>query len=680
MSLAASLKPQKRLYLLISVPLITMLLTFPLLWGWSLTLLDEDIRPNNSFLGTPNISEQENLNYTSYLPVTMSIVPQWYASARRPDSLSMMLQPREYRRMTCAQLRTQHQREFDIVSGRNKFRKNQETDPRTLLFRDPHPVCGRYLLSRLTGGKHRYVFVVRTGRSQASQLPSVLTVRAGDWSEDIVIEQCGQCMEAVASDADACSEDVLFRARLFNANRVLDAEVVPPGGGGAAQDGHGRVARVVRFRPLDPGDYTLEVKMVHYNGNSDNYKRCRNLGRIGLHYTSKYRNFFFYNGVCDVQRLVYGSPLRVRVLPAVDVPTLHVTPPFCNISTNYNTSEGGQWVRFVDGADPHTPEGAPHPLAANCTAGDRYCHGNPVSLTDPGGYNNHLVWVPSTCRLRLFAKGTGGPSTVCLRTPSFRTRQTEILFAGDSMAREHYSNCEETLSNRSNSLLRCRRIEFLVKAKRYTRASALLRVNAALDTVNDATVFVTNMGMQYMVTEGTKTQWVEFVDLFVREWRRRNLTVLRGPYTTMPPFGAPATVEAPGDAEWQQYMWEQNQRSRAIMRSAAGEHSRFPPHVEWAVWLSPPTVQYAHSGMTHQREVEWDRLAYERLQKIGFIRLDALTPTHSRQEGTWDGLHYLPRANAAMSPRRNPRAAVQEFNGGVSFMLFLILLNVVCFS
>ncbi|KAH9598864.1 hypothetical protein LSM04_002970 [Trypanosoma melophagium] len=656
-----------------------MLLTFPLLWGWNPILFDEDNRPNKILLGSPN-SNDTFLNYTSYLPATMSIVPQWYASARGPHSLSMMLQPREYRRMTCAQIRGQHQREYQVVSGRNKYNVNQEKDTRGFMFRDPHPVCGRYLLSRLTGGEHRYVFVVRAGRSEPSQLPNVLTVRAGQWSEDVVIEQCGQCVEAVS--ADACSDDVLFRARLFNANRVLHAEVVPPANGSAARHGHRRVARVVRFRPLDPGDYTLEVKMVHYNGNSDNYKKCRTLGMMGFHHKSKSRHFFHYNGVCDLQRLVYGSPLRVRVLPAVGAPTLRaMTPPFCNISSNYNTSEGGQWVRFVDGADPHTPEGAPHPLAANCTAGDRYCHGNPVSLTDPGGYNNHLVWVPSTCRLRLFGKGSGGPSTACLRTPPFRTRLSEILFAGDSVTREYYRNCDVMRFIDSGSKIHCQSFKLTMGRKTYGRTVALSVIRSTLDIIGSTVgVFVTNMGMQWMIGHFNRGQWVEFVDLFVREWRRRNLTVLRGPYTTMPPFGAPTTVEAPGGAEWQQYMWEQNQRSRAIMGATAGEHGHFPPHVEWAVWLSPPTVQHARFGMTHQREVEWDRLAYERLQKIGFIRLDALTPTHSRQEASWDGLHYLSRANATMSPRRNPRAVAQEFSGGVSFMLFLILLNVLCFS
>ncbi|KAH9598844.1 hypothetical protein LSM04_002455 [Trypanosoma melophagium] len=490
---------------------------------------EENVSPGQESL-TPALDDSDyNLNYSAYLPETLSVIVKTRTESWRPHSLSMMLQPREYRRMTCAQIRGQHQREYQVVSGRNKHSKRPGRDRRGLLFMGPHPVCGRYLLSRLTGGEHRYVFVVRAGRSEPSQLLNVLTVRAGQWSEDVVIEQCGQRVEAVS--ADACSDDVLFRARLFNANRVLHAEVVPPANGSAARHGHRRVARVVRFRPLDPGDYTLEVKMVHYNGNSDDHRRCKPLGLIGLLGFKVGRRYWPYNGVCDLQRLVYGSPLRVRVLPAVGAPTLRaMTPPFCNISSNYNTSEGGQWVRFVDGADPHTPEGAPHPLAANCTAGDRYCHGNPVSLTDPGGYNNHLVWVPSTCRLRLFGKGSGGPSTACLRTPPFRTQQAEIFFAGDSMTREHYTGCDELQLDVGGSRLRCRFMGFLVAAKDYTADYALTKINALLDNITDGVgVFVTNMGMQHMITKGSKAQWVEFVDLFVREWRRRNLTVLRGP-------------------------------------------------------------------------------------------------------------------------------------------------------
>ncbi|ORC93385.1 uncharacterized protein TM35_000012620, partial [Trypanosoma theileri] len=170
--------------LLFSVVLTIVMLIYTIFWyggASSPHLLEEIVSPVQERL-TPALDNSDyNLNYSAYLPETLSTIVKSRTESWRADSLSMMLQPREYRRMTCAQLRTQHQREISIAAGHNKHSKRPLRDRRGILLADPYPVCGRYLLSRLTGGKHRYVFVVRTGRSQPSQLPSVLTVRAGDW-------------------------------------------------------------------------------------------------------------------------------------------------------------------------------------------------------------------------------------------------------------------------------------------------------------------------------------------------------------------------------------------------------------------------------------------------------------------------------------------------------------------
>ncbi|KEG07816.1 hypothetical protein DQ04_08751020 [Trypanosoma grayi] len=622
----------------------------------------------------------DDFNYTTYLPATVSVIPRFYANTRKWDSLSMMLPPRHYQLMKCPGLLMRHHLEYNRVSERINFTEGPLFSVPGFFY-NPYPLCGRYLLSYLMDGRHPYVFVLRveSASSTSSTLKhNTMTVKAGTWSDDVIIEQCGQCVELadVEDRKDPCAVDILFMARLLSDHRVLHAEALP--GDGLWRGGR-RVASVIRFRVHDPGEYALEVKMVHVNGTSSVPEAPKTLGLVGTRATVNGRKSFLYGEVCDIQRNVYGSPLRVRVLPAVDVPATTI-PPFCNFSTNYNSSEGGQWVRFIDGAEPDTPEGSPHPLAANCITGDRYCYGNPISLTDSCGHNNHLVWVPSTCRLRIFQMNSGGPSTGCLRTHPLRLTTAYVLFLGDSVMREYKSNCDAMRFSPKGSQLVCAFANIAPEGKYASPEYISSVVRAMLESVTNNRplgVFATNLGIQHMIGKATMSQWTMLLDTFVHEWRKQNVTVLRGPYTTMPPFGAPAAEASVGDSEWQRYMWEQNRRSRSIMNSTKPMST---PYMEWAIWISPPTVHYSRYGMTYQRELLWDRVAYERLQKIGFIRLDTVTPTLSRPEGSWDGLHQLSQLGKVQSPWRNRKAATHKFNGGVSFMLFLILTNVICYS
>ncbi|ORC85030.1 putative GPI-anchored surface protein [Trypanosoma theileri] len=625
-----------------------------------------------------------NINYTSYLPATISVIVRYYANTREKDSLSMMLPPRHYQQMTCPQLRYQHQIEYNTVVQRINFTEGPKFSVHGFFY-DPYPLCGRYLLSYLTSEQHPYLFALRVKSSGTTVSNDILTVPTGEWNSDVFIEQCGDCLETAtgSDDKDPCAVDILFMARLMNDNRVLHAEVLPSN---ETLKDRRKIARNIRFFVTDPGDYILEVKMVHVNGTSDDVQVPKTLGFVGTRATVNNRKSFLYGGVCDIQRNIYGSPLLVRVVAVKNTERSTITP-FCNISTNYNTSEGGQWVRFVDGADPDTPEGAPHSLAANCTLGDRYCYGNPNSLTDACGHNNHLVWVPSTCRLRIFARKSGGPSTGCLRVPPLQGRMSFMLLIGDSVMREYKSNCDALRLGQRGSNLTCVFANIAPEGKYFSQKYAHSVVRAMIDNVENTRplgVLVTNFGIQHMIGKATTSQWIMFVDAFIDEWCKRNVTVLRGPYTTMSPSGSPKFPR--GDemdgSEWQLYMDKQNRRSLTIINYTEKEvkDRKFPAYMEWAVWLSPPTVHYARHGMTHQRELLWDRLAYERLQKIGFIRIDTVIPTLSRQEGSWDGLHQLSQYGKVQSAWRNRKAATHKFNGGVSFMLFLILTNVICFS
>ncbi|KAH9588808.1 hypothetical protein LSM04_009364 [Trypanosoma melophagium] len=625
-----------------------------------------------------------DINYTTYLPATISVIVKYYAKTKEWDSLSMMLPPRYYQQMTCPQLRYRHQIEYTTVIQRINFTEGPKFSVYGFFY-NPYPLCGRYLLSYLTSKQHPYLFALRVKSSNATLSSDILTVPTGEWNSDFFIEQCGECLETATDNTglDPCAVDILFMARLMNDNRVLHAEVLPSN---KTLKGGRKITRIIRFFATDPGDYILEVKMVHVNGTSDDVQVPKTLGFVGTRATVNNRKAFLYGEVCDIQRNIYGSPLRVRVV-AINNTEKNTMTPFCNISTNYNTSEGGQWVRFVDGAYPDTPEGVPHLLAANCTLGDHYCYGNPISLTDACGHNNHLVWVPSTCRLRIFAMKSGGPSTGCLRVPPLQGRKAFMLLIGDSVMREYKSNCDALRLGQRGSNLTCVFANIAPEGKYFSQSYAHSVVRSMIDNVENTRplgVLVTNFGIQHMIGKATTSQWIMFVDAFVHEWCRRNVTVLRGPYTPMSPLGAPKALrddEIDG-SEWQLYMKKQNGRTLTIINYTEEEvkGQKFPAYMEWAIWLSPPTVHYARHGMTHQRELLWDRLAYERLRKIGFIRIDTMTPTLSRQEGSWDGLHHLSQYGKVQSAWRNRKAALHKFNGGVSFMLFLILTNVICFS
>lgn len=656
----------------------TALLVVLLLSTFFITLVTYRSLPPDPLEGEPQPSvsrkRDKGLEYTAHLPPTLSIRPFSYNVTKVPASFWMVKPPDDYRQMTCSQLYNRHVFEYDEVNSQSPHHFFHTQITYHEMFRDPHPACGRYMLSHWFNEEHKYLFVLRASLPSASD---ILEVTAGGWSQSVEVEQCGTCLES--KENKACIDDVEFIARLFNENRVLAAQVIRPTPQLDASKAGSFVSRIVRFRVPDPGNYTLEVKMVHLNSNTGVPWGSRTLGVVSGWGNDTTRSVFTYNSICDVQRHVYGSPLRIRVVPAPR-PATAALPPLCNASTNYNTSEGGQWVRFLDGADSSTPLGSPHPLAAQCTKGDRYCYGDPSMLTDPRGLNSHLVWVPTTCRLRIVSgEGRDPFPMICRRMSIFSGKPTVVLFAGGAIVNEYYKNCQSLEKKVGNSVIHClyRKINYnLTERRASSPRKALVEL---LDNIQEpVNVFVTNLGMEDLLEAWETKDWVEVMRAFAEEWRQQKVTLLRGPYTRWPPFGAEPTVAAPGETDWQQYMWDQKYRSKA-MEDSRSTKCAFPC-VEWAIWLSPPTVHYTVTGATQNRSMDWDRMAYKVLKKIGFTRLDSMTPTHSRQEGSWDGLRYM--ALSAYEPLSSPepRRQVEEDSGGVSYMLFVILLNVVCFS
>ena len=82
--------------------------------------------------------------------------------------------------------------------------------------------------------------------------------------------------------------------------------------------------------------------------------------------------------------------------------------------------------------------------------------------------------------------------------------------------------------------------------------------------------------------------------------------------------------------------------------------------------------------MGAQRAQKWDEAACALLEPLGFERLDAFGVTASREEASWDGLHLAAERGKKQTVVRFQNIPVRKWNGGVSSMLFAILLSMLC--
>ena len=524
--------------------------------------------------------------------------------------------------------------------------------------------------------------------------------------------------------------DVLLTARLVSEHGFQSARVVPHHhhrrGGGAAiptdapreEDVGSKTARAVQgaslggspwydvtFTAHEEGMYALEVKAVHVNGSSNDPKMPKSLGVVGIRAADDAnRKTFMYNDVCDDQRHVVGSPLIVVVLPrattrrtdpgglAAIPPDQNAIqarlPPLCRRADHAD----GRWVRAST-------------VAMNCRAGSPYCLGDPRWLTDASAYNTDMVWAPPDCRFRLF-NPPSGPTASCLRHGGGGPPGA-LLLVGDSVTREYAKNC--ALFHLRGAQLVCVFANIALEGQHYSRDYAAAVADAILDNLiqHNAAVFVTNLGIHHMIGPCTTEQWREFVGLFVQRWharirfhsgrsvsdegvasmrleqeggenvshgkresRHRRSEEPSPPHTTE---DSPPALRSSQTDEFKPSRGGSGGRP-ALLTYAPGQR----PRLEKAVWTSPPTIHYARKGMGAQRAREWDRIAWAALQPLGFRRLDALAVTASRQEGTWDGLHYASERNKRQTAHRNRDVRPATWNGGVANMLFTMLLNIIC--
>lgn len=371
----------------------------------------------------------------------------------------------------------------------------------------------------------------------------------------------------------------------------------------------------LRFLLREPGEYVLEVKVTHVNGSHHNASIPKSLGVIGIRASDQNKKSFKYNLACDLQRHVHGSPLKV-IAEGLSSKVLN-DAPLCSNRTLVQEIGAGHWARV------------PYNVSCDDWKGGRVCAGDPKWMTDACGFNKELIWRPDSCKFRVYSP-PAGPPTSCLK----RGKSGFLLLVGDSVTREYVQNCR--LFDFRSAKLHCLFNNIALEGQHYSRDYAVAVAKAIIDSLrtNRPGVFATNLGVHHMIGKSSTEQWIEFIDIFVELWIAAKFEIL--------PVGTD---------QWL---------------------------LEKAVWLGPPTIQYARHGMGYQRGALWDEIAWAKLKPLGFLRLYAIPATLARTEGTWDGLHYASQKGKVQSPWRNREAPVLLWNGGVSNMLFNMLLNLIC--
>jgi hypothetical protein len=611
---------------------------------------------------------------------------------------------------SCRSLVTHLEAEYDDAKKRYNNFQASAAYKMPWYYHDPFPVCGQLLLMHLQGGP-RHVFSLRLPPNRLRKPPpsaaalefkdlplikesaakatgkdnligggidddtETLFAKVGETVLDVFVEDCGSCGSAAGistqtpDDEAECRKhaDVLLTARLVGINGFIPATVRPireaiveqqlRGGGAAPPEPHfaGRGGALrVAFTVSMPGVYSLEVKAVHVHGESTDPKLPRSLGVIGIRAVeSGNRKSFKYNGLCDEQRHIYGSPVRVVALETglpvaltdlpstVKLPT--TVPPFCDRANHTS----GRWVRFT----PTSCHDRQNP----------YCFGNPAWLSDAAAYNTNYLWAPDGCRYAFFDPPTA-PAGSCLTVPN--QGPVFLLLVGDSVTREYTKNCLQ-FSNLRKAKLHCLFANIALEGQHYSvdYATSVARVVIENVKTNNAGVFVTNLGIHHMIGPCTTEQWAAFVAIFAELWKK-------------------------------EILWHpQAHRGTRYLTTEAGKRvseggalpALYPKgttvaKLERAIWLGPPTIHYARKGMGAQRAALWDQIAWAKLEPLGFERVYAIAPTAARQESTWDGLHYASERNKVQTRWRNTDISPRQWNGGVANMLFTMLLNLICYG
>eukprot|EP01062_Namystynia_karyoxenos_P051617 TRINITY_DN40637_c0_g1_i1.p1 TRINITY_DN40637_c0_g1~~TRINITY_DN40637_c0_g1_i1.p1 ORF type:complete len:630 (+),score=222.02 TRINITY_DN40637_c0_g1_i1:79-1890(+) len=456
---------------------------------------------------------------------------------------------------------------------------NLTADPKFMLkghWADGDAFCGSHLLYHATGGRVLWM-AVGEGLARARTLRAT-TVSLFNCAED---------------PADVCP-DVDMHARLVGPT-ITGADVQWR----SKQAADGGCVLDITYAAYEPGTYSLELKHVHLNGSSANWRAPLSLGADRTRVRGPNgEKWFARHNHCARQRTVWGSPFQVVIEGPPLVPPSQPTPR-CTAGNQTR----GRWVPFH---------------GASCSARQPYCAGKPWWLADAYGYNRELLWAPTTCHFHIYSPPTG-PMHTCL------DRRGVLAIVGDSIAREYVQNCK--VFQMMGAGLACEHWHMIINGEYYSQSYVHDVVKVIVDKVHTdkPVVLATNFGMMHMIGMRNDSDWDYFMAHFVQEWLRRP-----------PPFGVRK------------------------------------------VWLGPPTIHYATRGMTQQRVARWEQISLRYLEPLGFERLRAHAVTRMREEGSWDGLHNSAEKGHKQSKVRNRKVREYRWNGGVSHMLWNVLLNMLC--
>ncbi len=275
-----------------------------------------------------------------------------------------------------------------------------------------------------------------------------------------------------------------------------------------------------------------------------------------------------------------------------------------------------------------------------------------------------------------------------------------LYIVGDSVMREYAKNCE-LLSLRS-ARLQCLFANIALEGQHFSNsyAESVAKTIVHNTRENNAGVFVTNLGLQHMIGPCTTKQWKIFVSYFVLYWKQQivwqkgtaqqqqqnqkqqqegTLNKTEQLQQQQDPDLSDIKISSGNDNNG---ATEAEQESEKLQKfyfapkylRAKGEY----PKLEQAIWIGPPTIQYARKGMGAERAALWDEIAWRELEPLGFKRMKSIPATAARQEGTWDGLHYASAKGKVQTALKNKDAKIYRWNGGVANVLFTMLLNIIC--
>ncbi|KAJ9466716.1 putative GPI-anchored surface protein [Diplonema papillatum] len=254
-----------------------------------------------------------------------------------------------------------------------------------------------------------------------------------------------------------------------------------------------------------------------------------------------------------------------------------------------------------------------------CQKPQPYCEGTPWWLSDAYAYNQEWLWAPKDCHYVLYSP-TRGPGNRCF------ARQGSVGIIGDSIAREYAQNCK-LFHMWDEAGLRCEHWHMIIKGEAFSKQYANSVVKVVVDKVHtDKPVAIAaNLGMMHMIGVCNDSAWEYFMSTFANELARRPTS--------------------------------------------------FPVR---KIWLGAPQVHYATRGMSQHRTERWDAISMKHLKPLGFELLYATAVTRSREEGSWDGLHNAAEKGKKQSKVKNKRVKEWGWNGGISHMLWNVLLNMLC--